>query len=472
MATGLDAFVHAVEAVPVSGGTNGRRSRRCGPSVWSSSTCPCGRSRETTSGRGRAMQEAAYLAGTAIDGCGTGIAHAIGHALGQLYHVPHGVAVAIGLEAALAWNVEGAPAAFTGVAAALGTGVAEVADEYRRSVASSGFAGVVAGLPESRPRRRRPSAEAMVAEENLPMVPQQLPAGVRPGTARAWPLARRRWWGDRAMLVSTIVRGSTSPTTVCPLEPAVPGLVGPAASHPLPGHHRAGAPTPTGASASARATRCTASPTSSTTSSDRDPLDLERHHAVLSNIDFHAGRPWPMDVALWDLEGQIEQRPVWHLLGGRSGRVRVLRVERRAPARRGHGGGGSARSGARLSGVEGPLRAARAGGRPGGDQGGPRRDRRHARAHGRLQPGLAHALGHARPPGRWTTPRWWPRRSDAESVYWMEEPLHRGDYAGHVELRRRVAIRIAGGEMTREPYEFDELLERGLPRRVPARLRL
>ena len=49
----------------------------------------------------------------------------------------------------------------------------------------------------------------------------------------------------------------------------------------------------------------------------------------------------------------------------------------------------------------------------------------------------------------------------AERVYWMEEPLHRGDYAGHAELRRRVDIRVAGGEMTREPYELRELLERG-----------
>jgi L-alanine-DL-glutamate epimerase-like enolase superfamily enzyme len=48
----------------------------------------------------------------------------------------------------------------------------------------------------------------------------------------------------------------------------------------------------------------------------------------------------------------------------------------------------------------------------------------------------------------------------AEDVYWMEEPLHRGDYAGLAELRRRVGIRIAGGEMTREPYEFRELLQR------------
>ena len=39
---------------------------------------------------GQAMQEAALLAGVAIDNCGTGIAHAIGHALGTLHHVPHG----------------------------------------------------------------------------------------------------------------------------------------------------------------------------------------------------------------------------------------------------------------------------------------------------------------------------------------------------------------------------------------------
>ena len=45
-------------------------------------------------------------------------------------------------------------------------------------------------------------------------------------------------------------------------------------------------------------------------------------------------------------------------------------------------------------------------------------------------------------------------------VFWVEEPLHRGDYAGYAELRRRVGVKIAGGEMTREPYEFGELLDR------------
>ena len=55
-------------------------------------------------------------------------------------------------------------------------------------------------------------------------------------------------------------------------------------------------------------------------------------------------------------------------------------------------------------------------------------------------------------------------RLQADDVFWMEEPLHRGDYDGMTELRRRVraagTMRIAGGEMTREPYEFRELLQR------------
>ncbi len=54
----------------------------------------------------------------------------------------------------------------------------------------------------------------------------------------------------------------------------------------------------------------------------QDPLDLDRHAAVLSNIEFHAGRPWPLDVALWDLAGKIREQPIWAMLGG-SNRIRA-----------------------------------------------------------------------------------------------------------------------------------------------------
>ena len=55
----------------------------------------------------------------------------------------------------------------------------------------------------------------------------------------------------------------------------------------------------------------------------RDPLAIERHYRVLSHIDFHYGRCWPLDLALWDLAGKITGQPCWKLLGGLSRKVRA-----------------------------------------------------------------------------------------------------------------------------------------------------
>jgi len=191
----------------------------------------------------------------------------------------------------------------------------------------------------------------------------------------------------------------------------------------------------------------------------RDPLDLERHHAVLSNIDFHAGRPWPMDVALWDLVGQIRERPVWDLLGGRGRRVRAYAS----------------------SGVHRPVAAMVQLAQRVQSAGFPALKVRFGRPDPAEDLAVVHAVRDAVGDGLelmvdcnqgwrmpWdTAPPWTVDHATgvaealaAESVYWMEEPLHRGDYAGYSELRRRVDIRVAGGEMTREPYELRELLAR------------
>src|SRR5436305_308151 len=53
------------------------------------------------------------------------------------------------------------------------------------------------------------------------------------------------------------------------------------------------------------------------------------------------------------------------------------------------------------------------------------------------------------------------RELERVGVYWMEEPLHRGDREGMRRLRDKVDIRIAGGEMTRELYEFRDLISEG-----------
>jgi L-alanine-DL-glutamate epimerase-like enolase superfamily enzyme len=50
------------------------------------------------------------------------------------------------------------------------------------------------------------------------------------------------------------------------------------------------------------------------------------------------------------------------------------------------------------------------------------------------------------------------RALEGLGIYWMEEPLHRGDRDGMRQLRQMTDIRIAGGEMTRELHEFRELI--------------
>jgi L-alanine-DL-glutamate epimerase-like enolase superfamily enzyme len=188
-----------------------------------------------------------------------------------------------------------------------------------------------------------------------------------------------------------------------------------------------------------------------------DPLDLERHGAVLANIDFHAGRPWPLDVALWDLAGQIDERPMWDLVGGRGRRVRAYAS----------------------TGVHRPRAGMVAVVRRAGELGFPAVKVRFGRPEPDDDLAVVRAIRDAVGDSiellvdcnqGWRMP--WDTRSPwdldhatsvahalvAENVYWIEEPLHRGDYAGLAELRRRVPIRIAGGELTRERHEFTELL--------------
>ena len=167
-ATGLDAFVHALEAV------SGRRTTALvtAPALHALRLVvehlPIAVTEPDDLEARQAMQEAALLAGLAIDGGGTGIAHSIGHALGTLAHVPHGVSVAIGLAAALDWNVDGAPGAYASAAVALGRPAAELPDLLRELLWSVGMPGATGRLPELDIDADLLDS-AMVAEENLPM---------------------------------------------------------------------------------------------------------------------------------------------------------------------------------------------------------------------------------------------------------------------------------------------------------------
>ncbi len=48
----------------------------------------------------------------------------------------------------------------------------------------------------------------------------------------------------------------------------------------------------------------------------QDPRRITRHVRVLETIDFHAGRYWPLEAALWDVLGQAAGLPLAVLFGG------------------------------------------------------------------------------------------------------------------------------------------------------------
>lgn len=105
-ATGIDALVHAIEAMTI------RRANLMNDGVCLQAIRLVTRYLPRAVAQGddlaarQAMQIAACLAGQGIDNSGTGIAHAIGHALGAIGHIHHGRAVGLALRAAIGWNAE------------------------------------------------------------------------------------------------------------------------------------------------------------------------------------------------------------------------------------------------------------------------------------------------------------------------------------------------------------------------------
>ena len=189
----------------------------------------------------------------------------------------------------------------------------------------------------------------------------------------------------------------------------------------------------------------------------RDPLDLERHHRVLDNLSFHYGRCWPLDIALWDLFGKIEGQPCFRLLSGRQDRVRA------------YASTGTLRSPTALAdAAEAYLARGFKAMKIRFRRGDWRSDVRaleavRRRLGGRLDLMVDCNQGWRMP---WDTEPPWTLDTALEvarelarlDIYWMEEPLHRSDRDGMRRLRELSGLRIAGGEMNRELYEFRDLI--------------
>jgi alcohol dehydrogenase class IV len=118
--TGLDAFVHALEA-----GTNVRRHAwndlyaHAALGLIAGALETAVRDPQDLTARRGMLLGAAY-AGIAIDNCSAAMAHNISHALAALGPVHHGLATALALEVTLGWQVAADDGPFAAAAAACG----------------------------------------------------------------------------------------------------------------------------------------------------------------------------------------------------------------------------------------------------------------------------------------------------------------------------------------------------------------
>ena len=192
----------------------------------------------------------------------------------------------------------------------------------------------------------------------------------------------------------------------------------------------------------------------------QDPFAMQRHVQILENLQFHYGRMWPLEIALWDLLGKITGQPLWRLLGGKRRRVPVYAStgERLAPDAR-------AQMARQLQQEGFPALKVRFHADDAAEDVAIVRAIRDA-----VGPDMAILIDANR---AWNMP-WddappWDLKTalrvaaalEELDVYWLEEPLPRHDYRSLATLRRQTAVRIAGGEGNREFAEFREYVRHG-----------
>ena len=191
-----------------------------------------------------------------------------------------------------------------------------------------------------------------------------------------------------------------------------------------------------------------------------DPLRTEAVREVCETVDLHGGRPWAVEIAVWDVVGKALGAPLWQLLGGRSERLvayastgellePAARVERCLALR------------------QRGFRAVKI-----------RFHRDDWRDDVAVIAAVRDAVGSEleimvdanqgwRMPGD-RAPRWdvataaqVARELETLGVYWLEEPLRTDDVDGYRTLRSRTGIRLAAGELVRTTAEARDLVVRG-----------
>lgn len=189
-----------------------------------------------------------------------------------------------------------------------------------------------------------------------------------------------------------------------------------------------------------------------------DPLQILSQVRRIETINFHGGRYWPLEAALWDIIGQVAGLPVATLFGGARDRLPAYASsgELKAP---------EARAESVLAAREAGFRAMKI-----------------RIARDRLAEGVAsvraarEAVGDGfdlmvdlnqmwRMPGDIDAalPLATVQRVAAElrelGVLWLEEPLPQADVVGARRVRAQTGIQVSGGEMVRSLPELMALVE-------------
>ncbi|HYJ68197.1 MAG TPA: mandelate racemase/muconate lactonizing enzyme family protein [Nocardioidaceae bacterium] len=186
-----------------------------------------------------------------------------------------------------------------------------------------------------------------------------------------------------------------------------------------------------------------------------DPLQIMRQVRTIETINFHAGRFWPLEAALWDIVGQVAGLPVATLFGNSATRLPAYMStgELKDP---------SARVESAVAARERGFRAIKL-----------RVDRDRVGAGVATVRAVRDALGDdidlmVDLNQSWRLPGDVEPALDAKvvrrvvaaleelGVLWVEEPLPYADWRGLRELRASTSLSIAGGEML---PSFDEVLD-------------
>lgn len=187
-----------------------------------------------------------------------------------------------------------------------------------------------------------------------------------------------------------------------------------------------------------------------------DPFEIERHWQVLDNIDFHFGRCWPLDIALWDIMGKASGQSIAKLLDAQKFKIlayastgEMLAPEERAERVQKLFDQGFKAIKIRFHHVD------------------PREDIKVVesvrKAVGDNLEIMVDANQGWNMPGDTESP--WDfeqayhvaRELEHLNVFWLEEPLPHYDFRGLARLRGKTEIRIAGGEMNRRWHDFQEM---------------